>query len=191
MGSAHLRGTPLPRILAAGLVACFLTSCGGADVLVPAEEPADTPTSLADVLGPVLYRADGTSVGIGTTATKALVGLYFSAGWCPACGSFTPVLVTTYNELRQAGKSLEIVLVSLDYSSTEMFAHMTQRGMPWLATPHSLEKANALARRFGVEFIPTLVVLDDGGAVVSTTGRQDVVAKGAQAYDDWLTAAGG
>ena len=43
-----------------------------------------------------------------------VVGLYFSAGWCPACKSATPLVAAAYEQLRARGKALELVFVSLD-----------------------------------------------------------------------------
>ena len=43
-----------------------------------------------------------------------VVGLYFSAHWCPPCKAFTPLLVETYNKIKAAGKELEVVFVSSD-----------------------------------------------------------------------------
>ena len=48
--------------------------------------------------------------------------------------------------------------------------------MPWLALPIAdRERASALGAQFGVRGIPTLVILDPSGAVITTSGREKVV----------------
>merc|ERR1719189_1069843 len=42
-----------------------------------------------------------------------VIGIYFSAHWCPPCRGFTPVLAETYETLAKAGKKFEIVFVSV------------------------------------------------------------------------------
>jgi nucleoredoxin len=37
------------------------------------------------------------------------VMIYFSAHWCPPCRRFTPMLVQSYNQMKAAGKNVEIV----------------------------------------------------------------------------------
>jgi thiol-disulfide isomerase/thioredoxin len=144
-----------------------------------------------DLFGTVLYEADGNVVGIETIEDKSIIGIYFGAGWCPACAEFTPLLVSFYTELELADKSFEVVLVSFDNSMDDMFAHMTDRAMPWLAVPFGGEKAAALTRQYEVGGIPTLIVIDGEGNTITVNGRGDVVTKGALAYDDWLAISGG
>ena len=45
---------------------------------------------------------------------KDVVGLYFSAHWCPPCRGFTPKLAFAYAEMISLGKSFEIVFLSSD-----------------------------------------------------------------------------
>ena len=42
-------------------------------------------------------------------ADKQVVGLYFSAHWCPPCRGFTPKLAEVYTAIKGTGKSLEIL----------------------------------------------------------------------------------
>ena len=44
-------------------------------------------------------------------ADKQVVGLYFSAHWCPPRHGFTPKLTEVYTVIKGTGKSLEIVFV--------------------------------------------------------------------------------
>lgn len=190
MGSSRPRPIPPSARAAPVLLALILSSCSGAGGVVGPGGEEPPPASLYELLGPALVRADGSPADVNAVAARALVGLYFAASTCPACGSFTPSLVKAYQEIQLQGKSFEVVLVSLDNSSAEMFDHMLSRGMPWPAIPHSRLKAESLAQRYGIAWIPELVILDRRGALVSAAGRDGVALKGAAAYDDWLAAAG-
>ena len=44
----------------------------------------------------------------------AVVGIYFSAHWCPPCRGFTPELAKIYAQCKAEGKSFEVVFVSSD-----------------------------------------------------------------------------
>ena len=191
MEAAGVRSAVLARRMVVGLCCWLSTSCGGAEDATAPEHPADTPASFSDLFGPVLVKADGGQVGIQAIQSKALVGIYFAAGWCPACAAFTPQLVSAYDGWRKADKSLEIVLVSLDNSSADMFVHMKTRGMAWLAMPYDAAKIRGLAQLYGVEWIPTLIIVDGDRTIITKDGRDDVVVKGAAAFDAWVAASQG
>lgn len=191
MRSAGVRGTVLARATVAAVCWWLYTSCGGGAGATDPEDPDGSGASFAELFGPTLVRADESTVGIQAVQGKALVGIYFAARWCPACASFTPRLVSAYDALRKADKSFEIVMSSFDYSSADMFAHMRNRGMAWLAIPYESAKRRALSDLYGVTLIPTLVVLDSDGMTITRDGQDDIVLKGAAAYEDWLAASRG
>ena len=62
-----------------------------------------------------------------------MVGLYFSAHWCPPCRGFTPKLADAYKELIGLGKSFEIVFLSSDKSEDAFKEYFNE--MPWVALP--------------------------------------------------------
>ncbi|KAH3756480.1 nucleoredoxin 1 [Pelomyxa schiedti] len=98
---------------------------------------------------------------------------YFSGSWCGPCHHFTPKLVHTYNQLKSAGKEFEIVFVSSDRSEADFMTYWGE--MPWLALPYTDMKTNrAISSEFGVRGIPTLVLMDPTGKLVSTETRDDV-----------------
>jgi nucleoredoxin len=122
---------------------------------------------------------------------KDLVGLYFSASWCPPCQAFTPLLVEFYNKAagaasakkpkqqQQQGARLEIVYLSSDRAAPDFAAYYGK--MPWLAFPFKTDDAAAqsikenLASRFRVRGIPTLIVLDvKTGLLVSAEARDEI-----------------
>lgn len=154
-------------------------------VATPARAETVAPTEL---LGPELYNAAGKPAPAEALKGK-LVGLYFSAHWCPPCRAFTPELIAAYKKIRAEKKPFEIVLVSADRDERSMYQYMDKTGMPWLTMKFDAQRQQALGERFSVQGIPTLVILDETGRTVSLTGRGDVTRFGAAAYDDWARTA--
>jgi len=68
---------------------------------------------------------------------------------------------------------------------------MTEAGMPWLAVSSQSDRVNALLQRWNVRWVPTLIVIDGAGNILSLAGREDVTGNGAGAYDLWLAASAG
>jgi hypothetical protein len=184
-----LRKRPLARGLRTALPALFL-ACGifGCDSDGPT---GPKPASLSELFGNDLRRADGTSVGIQALDNTPIIGIYFADPGCPACGGFTPLLVEAYDQLRRDGRPFEVVLITLGISDSTLYEYMTDSGMPWLAVSPVSSKAYALVERYNVRWIPTLIVIDDEGATVSTSGREEITQSGAGAYDAWLAASSG
>merc|ERR1712100_287490 len=95
--------------------------------------------------------------------------LYFSAHWCPPCRGFTPQLAQWYSTSLKA-KGLEVVFVSSDRDEQSFKDYFGE--MPWLALPFSdRERKAALSKKFKVNGIPTIVILDAEGKVITKDGR--------------------
>ena len=54
---------------------------------------------------------EGGEVSLETLQSKDVVGLYFSALYCPPCRWFTPKLVRLYNECKEQAKSFEVSVI--------------------------------------------------------------------------------
>ena len=68
--------------------------------------------ALGDTLSGVkLTKKDGSIVN-GEDVKNAVVGVYFSAHWCPPCRGFTPVLKQAYED-HFKGKNVEIAILNL------------------------------------------------------------------------------
>lgn len=97
--------------------------------------------TLENLLGDHVIRQTGEKVQINSLCGKdKVIGIYFSADWCPPCKGFTPKLVEFYNKLKGSEQNLkfEIVFVSWDkdeHAFTEYFATM-----PWLALPFGIDR---------------------------------------------------
>ncbi|XP_022769239.1 probable nucleoredoxin 2 isoform X2 [Durio zibethinus] len=87
-----------------------------------------------------------------------VIGIYFSANWYPPCRNFNQVMIDVYEQLKSNGSNFEIVFVSSDEDLDAFNSY--RESMPWLSVPFSdLETKKALNRKFEVEGIPCLVIL--------------------------------
>ena len=133
-------------------------------------------------------------------------GIYFSAGWCPPCKQFTPVLAKTSELLRQGGPALagrrlpghnhvhsggataeveaadprkfEILFVSADKDQAGFDAYYGAMPAHWLAVRFSSAQVRQeLGTLFGVSGIPNLVLINgEDGSILNRDGRAAVAA---------------
>jgi nucleoredoxin len=133
------------------------------------------PKPLAEVLeGVTLVNKAGEKTAFSDLQTEgSVIGLYFSAHWCPPCRGFTPELVKTYNKLKAEGKKFEIVFVSSDRDEAAFKEYLDE--MPWLALPYEDRSKKAeLSDAFDVEGIPSFVILDANLKTIQKDGRSAV-----------------
>jgi nucleoredoxin len=126
------------------------------------------PKSLQEILeGATLIGKDGSK---SVDALKDQVyAFYFSAHWCPPCRGFTPQLAEWYTKDLKA-KGLEVVFVSSDREEEAFKEYFGS--MPWLALEYSDRKRKEqLSNLFGVRGIPSVVIIDKDGSVISKEGR--------------------
>ena len=97
-----------------------------------------------------------------------VVGFYFAASWCAACGQTTALLAQAYTALRARGKRLELVLVPQD--TDEAGLDECRGAMPWPSLALGSGLPAYLGQRYGVSSIPTLVLLSRAGDLISTDG---------------------
>ncbi len=135
---------------------------------------------LRGLLPEKLVDANGQEVALETLEGK-LIGLYFSAEWCPPCRQFTPHLVRFRNQHQE---QFEVVFVSSDRSADAQQQYMQNYRMNWPALPFGAEERGALARKYEVRGIPALIILDSQGNLITKNGRGDVSGN-RQAIRDW------
>jgi len=101
-----------------------------------------------------------------------VIGLYFSAHWCPPCRGFTPELIKSYSNHLKA-KGLEIIFVSSDRDQGSFLEYYGT--MPWLAIPQGDKRKDALSKRFGVQGIPSFVLIDgETGETINGNARGNI-----------------
>jgi len=132
--------------------------------------------AFVDLLGATLVAPNGSEVQTRTVlANKSVVGLYFSAHWCPPCRMFTPMLSEKFRTAYR-GKGMEIVFVSSDRDEHSFKEY--HQSMPWLALPFfSHQIKQNLSIKYGVSGIPCLIILDGKTAqVITMDGREQVMS---------------
>jgi len=125
--------------------------------------------TMADLLGSTLLTKDGEKSTASVLDGRVTL-MYFSAHWCPPCKNFTPKFAGWYEELKAAGKNVECVFVSSDKDEAQFNEYYGE--MPWAALPYAARDIKAaLSKKFKVQGIPTLVVLDEDGSLITADGR--------------------
>jgi len=133
------------------------------------------PKTFKQILQGNVINGKGEQISTDTLTENPAIGVYFSAHWCPPCRGFTPKLVSTYNALKAAGKKFEIIFASSD-SDEESFKEYFHE-MPWLAIPYKDKRISELSDLYGVQGIPTFVIVDPAtGQIINANGRSVVEA---------------
>lgn len=134
-------------------------------------------SAITALLGEEVIKSGDEKVKVSTfSGNERVVGLYFSAHWCPPCRHFTPELAKWYKTFRETekGSKLELIFVSSDRDKGSFDEYFKE--MPWLALPYEdRERKEKLSSKFKVQGIPTLVFLDgETGALITSEGRSKV-----------------
>ncbi|KAL3868647.1 hypothetical protein ACJMK2_041427 [Sinanodonta woodiana] len=114
-----------------------------------------------------------------------IVGLYFSAGWCPPCQLFTPMLCDLYLELKNRSASFEVVFVSFDKKEEDMISYYKEKHCDWFAVPFGIPKIEELREKFGITAVPKLVIVNKDGEIITQKGRKEIQDKGVICYRNW------
>ncbi|XP_075899814.1 nucleoredoxin-like protein 2 [Nelusetta ayraudi] len=142
--------------------------------------------------GRTLLNKDGDFVDPEEALKNKVVGIYFSAGWCPPCRDFTPILCDFYTELVEESEpaaQFEIVFVSSDKTSDDMVEYYHDMHGDWLALPWTDEYKQELKQRYQITAVPKLVIVKENGDVITDKGRKQIRDRGLACFRSWLDAA--
>ncbi len=92
---------------------------------------------------------------------------YFGAHWCGPCRRFSPELVQSYQQLKQAASDyFELVFVSSDRDESEQRTYVREVGMPWPVIKYSALGRVAPIERWAAKGIPSLVAVTREGELI-------------------------
>lgn len=116
-----------------------------------------------------------------------IVGLYFSAHWCPPCRSFTPKLKEFYESLKE--ELFELIFVTSDRSEEGYLDYYNNHHGLWLRLEFNDPMINELAAKYSVNSIPMLIIINHEGKIINKNGRDDVMANASGTLQAWKDAA--
>ncbi|MFM8230649.1 MAG: TlpA family protein disulfide reductase [Chthoniobacterales bacterium] len=111
---------------------------------------------------------DGRKVDLADLHGKVVLVDYW-ATWCPPCVEEVPALVETYEKFKDKG--FEIVGVSLDQDKSALEKFTKENKMTWPQFFDGKGWDNELAKRFNIQSVPTMWLLDREGKLADASPR--------------------
>jgi len=138
---------------------------------------------MQSLFGNQILTKDGLSETAAVLGSKKHIGIYFSAHWCPPCRGFTPKLAEWYRANAEK-LNMDIVFVSSDKDQEAFDEYFDE--MPWKALPFAeRELKGKLSKRFKVNGIPSFVIVDSDGQLVTDKARNGVMSDPTGADFPW------
>jgi len=124
--------------------------------------------------GAVVVNKEGGEVSFAEATKGKTVALYFSAHWCGPCRQFTPKLAEWYTKDLKA-KGMEVIFVSSDRDEEAFKEYYGEQ--PWLALKFDdRARKEDFSTYFGVSGIPSLVLMDAEGNLITKEARGAIEA---------------
>lgn len=183
--------TTIAVFLIAGLVACKskkeMSSSTASDVSKKNETSTVTVNVVEGInLGnkaPEIMMASPKGNVITLSSFKGkMVLIDFWASWCGPCRLENPAVVEAYNKYHASdfknGKGFEVLSVSLDQNAAAWVKAIEKDQLVWPNHVSDLQGwANTAAVRYGVNSIPTNVLVDGNGIIVAKNLRGSELEK--------------
>jgi thiol-disulfide isomerase/thioredoxin len=155
-----------------GLLAGLMVA-GGVAVLLPSSDQTGqgqlAPGQVIEIAGPTL---DGGRFDLASYRGKVVL-VDFWATWCGPCIAELPNVRAVYDKYH--GEGFEVVAISLDFDRAHLVKFLDSHPEPWPQVFFDEDGKrgwdNPLARRYGVQGIPCLLVIDRDGKLVAGNVR--------------------
>ena len=113
----------------------------------------ETPEGTASTLGKLLQNGK-----------PALIDMW--ASWCGPCRAAIPEVAALHEKY---GDRLQIISLSVDRNKKDWEKAMAEEKMPWTQTLATAEGQTVLSENYGLEFIPFMIVINEGKIIASGT----------------------
>lgn len=111
---------------------------------------------------------DGSKVDLASLRGKVVL-VDFWATWCAPCVEEVPAVVEAYGKFKDKG--FEIVGISLDSDKAALEEFTTKNKMTWPQYFDGKGWENEMAKRFGIQSVPTMWLLDREGKLADPAPR--------------------
>lgn len=138
--------------------------------------------NILDLIGTKFQSKQG-QVSLEEVTKYPLIGIFFSADWCPPCQGVVPLLTSFYSEVNAKEMQFEIIFCSSDQDEESFIEHFDS--MPWLAFSYGSKQQIELYEEFDIVGVPVLVVINSQGDVLDTKGRNTIQKKGVNSINYW------
>ena len=114
-----------------------------------------------------LQTPEGKTLKFSEFAKGKIVVLDFWASWCPDCRKDLPEIIRLYNQFHEIG--VEFLGVSFDTDKEKWTDYIAKSGVPYPQVSE-LKRMNQseVAKAYGVRWIPSIYLIQDGKVLVST-----------------------
>jgi peroxiredoxin len=103
---------------------------------------------------------DGRDVSLAAMRGKVVL-IDFWATWCPPCVQEVPGIKALYEKFHSGG--LEVIGISLDDKKEDLLSFVKQNKIEWPQYFDELGAENKIAKKFGIEELPTMWLIDKQG----------------------------
>ncbi|CAL2031185.1 unnamed protein product [Caenorhabditis brenneri] len=128
--------------------------------------------------GVTLKNREGTELNAVEHLKGKVIGLYFSASWCPPCRLFTPKLKEFFEEIKKSHPEFEVIFVSRDRNSSDLVGYFEDHQGEWTYIPFGSDKILELMQKYEVKTIPAMRIVNDKGEVIVQDARTEIQNKG-------------
>lgn len=119
----------------------------------------------SSLFGKSLIIEKNKSVSTNKYLKDKIVGLYFSASWCPPCQQFTPQLINFYKKYHQQ-HNFKIVLIPFKEDQEEEYQDYLHQ-MPWASlSPKKETLIDSLIKKYRCASVPRIVFINQEGKVI-------------------------
>lgn len=115
---------------------------------------------------------DGTPLDWSSYRGKVVL-IDFWATWCGPCRAEFPNVIANYDKYHEKG--FDVIGINLDDEKSTVEAFLDKEKLPWKTLfndqPGETGFSNPMARRYGISGIPTVILVDRAGKVISLNAR--------------------